>query len=395
MNNVEILDGASQTPFWQNLLQPAVLFSLGAHGLFLIAPMTGETTPPPQIKKEDKVKLTELPTGAAVETPSKSSTPALTPSTPPVANPTASNPEKSASTVPPTAKPPAPTPKPVGIIAPKPVTIPTPKIAVAPTPKPVAIPTPKMAVAPTPKITVATIPKSATPPAPPKITPFADLPKYPGATVGAFEIKALAKTSQQTPDSIAQVSGFFEREMTSLGYQPNKSINTDNKQAYQITKNGIVKFVTLIQIPGKGTVIAISDKPLPDNLGNLEVSSAQQNAFDSILSKIAGEAAEDDMFASPSSFVTQKDDKGFDIRNVKQGISGSFKLIKGQDPAAVYSSSFESNLKAAGFITTSQSAYGGGNVFEVKSGPFTRYLNLVPAKDNSGTILVVWEKIPG
>lgn len=410
MANLQILDESSNSFSWRSLLKPAILISIGLHGLLLLMPLAGvhEQSASP-IPKEEKVKLTELPTEVVTTTPSFAAPSSATPQpstlakSPEVKSIASSSPSPSPSaskspqlTISPK---PIPTTKPSPNVSPKPKVSKTPTIKPSPgiSPKPLASKLPVVKPSPkaSPKAT-STTPVAPKPPAP--NTPFSDFPKYPNAAPGAFDLKAIEKVAQQTSDDIKQVSSFFENELRGKNYQSNISTNTDNKKVYEISKGGVTEYLTLIFEGGKGTIIVKSKKPLPDNLGNTEVASAQENAFDAALGRVPFQQNDsaDEKLPDPQAFHDKygQDEKGFLEKQVKNGIDGSIRFIGGQNPEAAYSSLFAGSLQQGNFQVAPKNSYGGGNLYEVRQGGFARYLNLIPAKDGSGTIVVVWNIPP-
>ncbi len=413
MANLQILDESSNSFSWRSLLKPAILISIGLHGLLLLIPLAGvhEQSAPP-ISKEEKVKLTELPTEVVTTSPSAAAPSPVTPQPSPSAS--LKSPEvKSIASPSPTPSPSASklpqlaiSPKSIPTIKPSPSVSPQPKSSKAPVikPSPSISPKPLASVKPSPKVSPKAIVKplpSATPAAqksPALNTPFSDFPKYPNATTGAFDLKAIEKVAQQTPDDLKQVSSFFDNELKGKSYQSNISTNTDNKKVYEVSKGGVTEYLTLIFEGGKGTIIVKSKKPLPDNLGNTEVASAQENAFDAALGRVPFQQSDnaDEKLPDPKAFHDKygQDEKGFLEKQVKNGIDGSIRFIGGQNPDAAYSGVFAGSLQQGNFQVTPKSSYGGGNLYEVRQGGFARYLNLIPAKDGSGTIVVVWNTPP-
>lgn len=411
MANLQILDDSSKSFSWRSLLQPAILVSIGLHGLLLLMPLAGvhqQSAPP--IPKEEKVKLTELPTeevpaspSPVVGSPTPQPSPSLLVKSPEVKSIASPSPTASASKSPQLVL----SPKPIATIKPSPSVSPQPKASKAPvikpSPKPLAKKTPIVKPSPkaSPKAMVSKPAPSNTPVAqkPAAITtPFSDFPKYPNATPGAFDIKQIEKGAQQTPDDIKKVSSFYENELKGRSYQSNISTNTDNKKVYEVSKGGVTEYLTLIFEGGKGTVIVKTKKPLPDNLGNIEVASAQENAFDAALGRVPFQQTDnaDEKLSDPKAFHDKygQDEKGFLEKQVKNGIDGSIRFIGGQNPEAAYSGVFASSLQQGNFQVTPKSSYGGGNLYEVRQGGFARYINLIPAKDGSGTIVVVWNTPP-
>lgn len=68
--------------------------------------------------------------------------------------------------------------------------------------------------------------------------------------------------------------------------------------------------------------------------------------------------------------------------------------MAGKTPEQVYISVLSSQLQSGNFQTEQKPDYGGGTVYEIQQGESVWYLNLVPTRDNSGTILVVWQQDP-
>ncbi len=401
MANLQILDESSNSFSWRSLLKPAILISIGLHGLLLIMPLAGvhqQSAPP--IPKEEKVKLTELPTEVVTTNPS-SATPQPSPSA------LAQSPEVKSIDRSSASKSPQLTisPKPIPTTKPSPNASPRPKVSKTPTIKPSPRISPKplasrlAVVKPSPKASpkaTSTTPVAPKPPAP--NTPFSDFPKYPNAASGAFDLKAIEKVAQQTPDDLKQVSSFFDSELKGRSYQSSVSTNTDNKKVYEVSKGGVTEYLTLIFESGKGTIIVKSKKPLPDNLGNTEVASAQENAFDAALGRVPFQQNDsaDEKLPDPKAFHDKygQDEKGFLEKQVKNGIDGSIRFISGQNPGTAYTGIFAGSLQQGNFQVTPKSNYGGGNLYEIRQGGFARYLNLIPAKDGSGTIVVVWNTPP-
>ncbi len=409
MTNLQILDESSNSFSWRSLLKPAIFVSIGLHGLLLLMPLADIHQPSaPPAPKEEKVKLTELPTEATTTNPS-----VAVPS--PVGGSPSPQPSPSASAKSPEVKSiasPSPTPSPSASKSPqlaispksisnKPSLSASPQLNVSKAltirPSPSVKPSPKASPkAIGSKPTSSTIPVAKRSLAP--NTPFNDFPKYPNATPGAFDLKAIEKVAQQTPDNLKQVSSFFDNELKKKSYQLNTSTNTANKKVYEISKGGVTEYLTLIFEGGKGTVIVKSKKPLPDNLGNVEVASAQENAFDAALGRVPFQQNDnaDEKLPDPKAFHDKygQDEKGFLEKQVKNGIDGSIRFINGQNPDTAYSGVFAGNLQQGNFQITPKSSYGGGNLYEVRQGGFARYLNLIPAKDGSGTIVVIWNTLP-
>jgi hypothetical protein len=420
MSNIDFLDSPQEEGWtWQQMLSPVVLTSIGLHGLLLLVPIQGSNsshnkppTPPP---KEEKVKLTELPTGVlpppapASASPTASSTPQPTAS--PTATPTISptvtatpTPSISPSRSPipnfsPKAIPfdklratPSGSPKPSA--TPKPSDSPKSSATPKPSDSPKSSATPKPSDSPkpsaTPKPSDSPQPSATPTPPPSPVAPFTDL-RYPNAQPGAFDMKAIARAANQTPDGLDKVSSFFEREFQSRGYKATPDTGNTNRKIYEVTKDGVTKYITLFRNPS-GTVIALSDARLPDDLGNTAVASKEELAFEAANAQLQKAARPieasliEDKLAAPTAFYADVDNG-----QAHPAIEGSVKLIAGQ-PADGIAGSLATTF--AGFEITPKSAHGGGNLYQLTQGGFTRFISLIPAKDSSGTVVAVWTISP-
>ncbi|MGG6270069.1 hypothetical protein ACQ4M3_32630 [Leptolyngbya sp. AN03gr2] len=101
-------------------------------------------------------------------------------------------------------------------------------------------------------------------------------------------------------------------------------------------------------------------------------------------------------FEQPDLFYQKSatDPNSYDIEKPLAGFDGNFTLILEQTPEQVFTTFFQSKLDSTVFRVVSQPNYGGGLVYEIRQGDFVRYLNLIPTKDQTGTIVVIWNKRP-
>jgi hypothetical protein len=204
-------------------------------------------------------------------------------------------------------------------------------------------------------------------------------------------MKAIARAANQTPDGLDKVSSFFEREFQSRGYKATPDTGNTNRKIYEVTKDGVTKYITLFRNPS-GTVIALSDARLPDDLGNTAVASKEELAFEAANAQLQKAARPieasliEDKLAAPTAFYADVDNG-----QAHPAIEGSVKLIAGQ-PADGIAGSLATTF--AGFEITPKSAHGGGNLYQLTQGSFTRFISLIPAKDSSGTVVAVWTISP-
>ncbi len=402
-----------------------LLISMGMHGLLLMMPIPSESKHQLS-KKEEKVKISQLPTSSTLPAPKPTPSLSLQPSPKPSPKPNQPIPRPTTPVIrqPPLKRlvyrePGLPKPR----LAPKPQTQLTP----TPTPTPQAQPPlastltpqaqPPVASTLTPQAqstststaspqaqstltpvtpTTPTPSASATP-----VDPFADFPKYSSAQPGSLGLfpGELDKASQQTKDEISPVASYFQQELAARGYQLQPDLDEANQKVYMVSKNGTTKYLNLFFKSGQGTVMVLASERLnPGNLEDVGVASREETAFYGIVGQVSSETVDQPelFFKNPNAFYAKlgPDEKGFDVAEPQPGIDGSFKLIPNQTPDQLFNNAFASNLQSSGFQAAAPSQYGGGPIYEVKQGAFVRYINLVPTKDGTGTIVVVWNRSP-
>jgi serine/threonine protein kinase len=115
-----------------------------------------------------------------------------------------------------------------------------------------------------------------------------------------------------------------------------------------------------------------------------------------------GEAEEyiptDKQFPDPHSFYSKIANEGEKQKGIasifKAGIY-SIKFSRGLTPAEFYSTHLAADLPRIFDGGVSEvGSYGGGDIYRLKTGSSTTYLNLVPMKGEVGTIVVIWLRDP-
>lgn len=358
----------------QGLIRPMLLMSLALHGLLLFLPTSSEPKsqiPAEKPPKQEAVKITQLPTPAkSVAKPPTKAPPAIRqPVRPPAALVIRQR------TIPPL---PQKTAQPVQKTN-------TPPPASAP---PITPSSGDQASNPTSESTAALN------------DPFANFPKYPNTQAGSFGLlKGEAdKNSQQTPDALDDVVKFFEKELQTEGfeYEAQPDVEGEGKKIkyYQVSKgNSKPQFLHLIGTEGSGTVIFLAPQALGiGDLENLEIETQESRLFGDALTQIDDELvlvaefnyADTAAFNSPPENV-QFEEKGtayFDAPTAK------VKTFEELD------SFLKTQLEASSFTVSQVGEYGGGPLYQIKSGTFTGYLNLAPTLDNRGFVLIKWNGSP-
>ncbi|HEY9640195.1 MAG TPA: hypothetical protein V6C57_06905 [Coleofasciculaceae cyanobacterium] len=311
------------------------LVSLGLHGLLMLLPVPSEQPPPVAKPEEKKVRITQLPT---LNRPA-----------------------------PPRGAAARPTPKPVVPVRRAASAIPRPvQRAAMPSVQP-AVPV----VSPSPQQVPAETPTDA--------NPWQDFPQYPGAQPGCYNLPSCMQTSQ----ALSEVGNYFERELAAKKYRASPQITESDRQVYQVSRNNLTQFLSLISVPHQGTVYVLAEAPR--SLADLAQAVEVPAAIYDVLSGLAATDATRADFAQPDAFYTG---------NTVRPEIGITKLVTGETPDTFFDTYFRTNLFNSGFESLEPSQYGGGFLYEVKKDSLSLYINLVPTQDGSGTIVVIWKQPP-
>lgn len=320
------------------------LASLGLHGIFLFLPTGEEAKPPPPKPPENQVRITQLPTAAKQPVIKRPPKPAVKRS----ATPTASRPR---------------------------VNVPPPPSVPAP-PKPAKAETKADAA-------VETEAKPST-----ESDAWKDFPLYPGSTPGCFELPSCLQSS----DGFSQVVDHFATQLPEKKYTLKPVVQESGRTVYEVTRDGLTQFLSIIE-NGKNTVYVLSDAPR--TIADLEQAVEVPPEIYAILVGLAVQQADSTAFTQPDQFYTQGDRKlGAATLVPKAGIR-NISLVSGQGADTMMDELLRSNLQNSEFeVTDLPKTYGGGKLYRAQKEDKALYLNLVPTKDNSGTLLVIWNTPP-
>lgn len=351
----------------QALIRPMLLISLTLHGLFLLMPMPEEKAKSVP-KKEKTVKVTQL--ALPPSKPAARTTPKTPIATRPKVTPRTSRPVQSISRRQPV----------IQVVKPKLVQTPPQPRQVAParSPSPTASPAKSSNVEPTNQAANATD------------TPLAEFPHFPGAKPGCLEVPSCF----QTANDLDKVAAHFEKELPAKGFTTSVNVDEPGRKVYEVSRSDFpTQYLSLIDTKD-GTIYVLADAPR--SLDELKQAVVVPEEFYSVLAEVGEELEDETQFAAPSQFYSklssQEPDGSLIPAQLREEIQAQ-KLVAGQTPDAVYASMLPS-LQSV-FEVSESGSYGGGNLYTLKKDRFTGYLNLVPTKDNSGTIIVLWTEKPG
>lgn len=341
------------------LIRPMLFAALGLHAILLFTPFPKERQKPPE-NKEAPVKITQLPTAKAqdkvtakvkVANPNKPSLPKIN----------------------------RPNPSPVVVKTEK--------------PKPVEA---RSQEAPAQKGQAAN-------PASGGATSFADFPHYQPSTPDCFG-KGLGENCRVATANLPTVAAFYQSQPKAKGFTVTLVEDSANTKVYTVTtKTGETLYLSLFA-DAPTTVILLSEQKIMD-LATLKESVSPPAEYYQILADLLVTAdsadnpannATPEMFAQPQMFynvVSEEELQQGTIPELRPGIDGTPKLAQGQTPANFYQSISTAGLSGF-FEVTQHGQYGGGNLYRLKKDNVTFFLNLVPTKDQNGTIVVTWLKDP-
>lgn len=349
------------------LVRPALFLSIGLHLLLLLLPLLPDR-PSQQSQAEPEetaVALTPAPIVPPEPSPSAGALPVPSPATLPPAPATPSpnlNP-----TLPPTAQ--------------------TQPIILSPTQP--AIPAPVVpTLAPS---SVQSTPTAPVTPAPPqnqpqnRITaPFANFPHLADAQSGCFD--QTTGDCRQVSGNFRQVSQSLRDRLSSQGYEVKQrdDLEETGRQVYEVSKENTTRYLSVISSDLAGTAYILADEPVTQ--ADIEQIGTVQTALQTLLNHLAdGNTATSVQFAYPEFFFTAD--------RPRPEINGPSYRVSGTEPAQL-ADRLTSTLQTNGFQSSQIGEYGGGPVYEVGQKAFLGYVNLVPIRDGTGTIVVLWQSIP-
>jgi len=210
--------------------------------------------------------------------------------------------------------------------------------------------------------------------------PWEDFPQYPQSQPGCYNLDSCRQSTQPLGD----VSTFFSQQLPAKNYEVNPTIDEPNRKVYQVSKNGLSQFLSLLTVEGKGTIYVVASTPiaLGDLAGAIEVPAAVQ----AVLGNLAAEDGSPDLFAQPNAFFL-----GSDLRPEVVIVQ----LVKGEAAETFFDVYFRNNLFNNGFTSSeTPDSYGGGLVYQIKKEDLTLYIGLVPTVDGTSTLVVVFKEVP-
>jgi hypothetical protein len=168
-----------------------------------------------------------------------------------------------------------------------------------------------------------------------------------------------------------------------------------DRHVLQISRNGQTQFLSIIQTD-KGSVYVLSDAPR--SLEDLKKAVEVPPEVSDILSNLSVKTADQANFDQPKIFYAEATGKGIPqgtlvtkpgIRNISLLADSSFDTMMDEF--------FRNNLQQNDFeVSDPLPDFGGGKVYEVTRArdKLKLYINLVPSKNKTDTLIVIWKDPP-
>ncbi len=219
------------------------------------------------------------------------------------------------------------------------------------------------------------------------VTPFSDFPKYKNAQDSSIcaASKIDSKYCQQTSDRLNQILLFFANKLPALGYKAKKIADKPDMKVFEVSKAEQTQYLHFFVQDGQSTVIFLSPHQVKLNKFNSPVvDTVEKQLFDATFTSLYDELSwsEDLNFSQPGEFTESI-----------PGIENIFGTVLGTTPDEV-ALIVKKKLEAQGFNASQISIYGGGPLYEVKKGSFTKYITFAPTLDGTGAIVISWSKPP-
>ncbi len=335
-----------------------LVLSIVLHGMLIFIPAPHESSDDASELAETSIQITRLP---------ELTNPAPTSPSPPV--PSEPNPELTAEFNPPqpadggrSAPPHAP---------PSASTIPS------------APPSPP----PTPASTANSEPSAAANPAAPPLIdtplPFANFPQLANAEGGCF---GLENCHQVEDGNFRQVGARFIEQLRDQGYRvdPREDLEETGTKVYEVTQDETTQYLTVLSPELGVAVYVLAAEPV--TVSKLQEAEAFSAEFQQILAQVAdGSDALPTQLPYPQSFS--------DGTTLRSEIRPPMYWVRDVAPDRL-AIPLTNQLGTVGFAVESVGEHGGVPLYQVSQGAFAAYLSIVPATNQTGSILVAWHRLP-
>lgn len=232
-------------------------------------------------------------------------------------------------------------------------------------------------------------------PQPPKTVKITDLVAPKTSTVPTVTPKSKPKTASRQPSSIARSQNEAET--------PRRVVQ---KSSIAEISQSIVQAPRSVPVASQPVNHAAQDRPTSTQPPTSTASSAPaptstKPAVSGTVSDLFAQLGSSSpatnnsspapaLFADPSKFFEQG---ATSTPTLKPEILRATSIAD-KAPGAVYIDILVTQGQSANFQVSERGNYGGGTVYQVTQGKHSWYFNLLPTKDATGTLIVVWQNDP-
>lgn len=197
--------------------------------------------------------------------------------------------------------------------------------------------------------------------------------------VGSLEVlsEGADQSARNIKQSLAQVIKFYEKELPARQYNLIASPIADDTdlKIYPVSKSSVTQYLHLIS-KGEDTIIFLSEEKLArKDLANLEVQTAEEREFKDILQRSI-------------TIATRKELTPDIEKKLAGGKYNNFGILVGKNPSQL-GSEFSSALSNQEFKIGKPIDLGkDGLIYPVSKNSFKGFVQLIPTEDGSGTAII-------
>jgi hypothetical protein len=213
--------------------------------------------------------------------------------------------------------------------------------------------------------------------------PFANFPQLANAQAGCF---GLENCHQVDGGNFRQVGTNLVEQLRGQGYrvEPRDDLEETGVKVYEVTQDETTQYLTVLS-PELGVAIYVLAAE-PVSVAELQAAESLSMQFQNVLNQVAnGQHAALTQVPYPQSFgngTTPRPEIRTPIYWAKDA------------PPDRLAVPLTNQLVNAGFAVEPVGEHGGAPLYQVSRGAFAAYLSIVPESDQSGSILVAWDRLP-
>ncbi len=213
--------------------------------------------------------------------------------------------------------------------------------------------------------------------------PFAGFPHMSNGNAGCF---GLGNCRQVEGQNFREVSVDLVAQLETEGYEvrSRRDLEDTGIKVYEVTSEDTTQFLSFLQPELGASVYILAAEPV--TLSDLNGAETIKARFESMLRDVSGgQYARYADFSFPTLF--------FNGTTPRPEIGDSRYTVMETQPDGL-AVPLTTQLTSEGFAVEQIGDYAGVPLYEVSQGAFVAYLSIMPTQDNTGTILVAWNRLP-